>query len=242
VPSSQKRRPPSKSARPVSKPTRRPASKSRSAGKAGKAAAEAARRQREAVRQRTIAAVVVALVAGLVIVVAVSRSGSPKSSTATAPTTLAANDPAAAAAACVSDQKGDPVASGGAIHVPPAKYTVDPPAGGNHDPVPAPAGFYQPGDAPSDAHVVHSQEHGYVVIWYHPDLPAAELAVLHQVFDQHAKDVLVVPRSSMAQPVAATAWLSDGSRRRLLCGHANASVLSSFVTSFANKGPEAIPH
>jgi hypothetical protein len=89
---------------------------------------------------------------------------------------------------------------------------------------------------------VHSQEHGYVVIWYHPDLPAAELAVLHQVFDAHAKDLLVVPRASMQKPVAATAWLSDDSRRRLLCDHAEAKTLSGFVESFANKGPEAIPH
>lgn len=240
MPSSQKGRPPTKSTRPPTKSTR-PASKAARSRAANKAAAEAARRQQEAIRKRIIAGVVVALLAGLVIAIVVSQSGS-KSKSTTATTAAAADPVGAAAAQCVSDQQGDPIASGGAIHVPPAKYTVDPPAGGNHDPVPAPAGFYTTGDAPSDAHIVHSQEHGYVVIWYHPNLPASEMAILHQVFNQHAKDLLVVPRASMAKPVAATAWLSDNTRRRLLCGHADAGTLSNFVESFANKGPEAVPH
>src|SRR2546423_11065383 len=35
---------------------------------------------------------------------------------------------------------------------------------------------------------VHALEHGYVAVWYQPDLPPDQVAALHQVFDRHKGD------------------------------------------------------
>jgi hypothetical protein len=48
--------------------------------------------------------------------------------------------------------------------------------------------------------------------------------------------VLLVPRTSLSEPVAATAW-----RRRLLCPRPDVDSLGRFVRTYANKGPEKQP-
>jgi hypothetical protein len=134
-------------------------------------------------------------------------------------------------AGCTVDSRADK----GQAHVPAATYTVNPPAGGDHDAVPSPAGFYTEATVPADGHLVHSLEHGYVVIWYQPAaVSAATLDELRGLAGR-ARWVLVAPRPSMATPLAATAW-----HRRLLCpdGAGVAGPIGSFVTAFRNQGPE----
>ena len=138
---------------------------------------------------------------------------------------------------CKFDTRSDGDAGAGRNHVSNPTYDVDPPAGGNHSPTPAPAGVYTVDNAPPDGQLVHSLEHGYVIFWYRPDIPADELAVLQEVAKRHARDVLVVPRASMGTPVAATAW-----HARILCGVPEGATLERFVEKYANQGPEAIPH
>ena len=43
-------------------------------------------------------------------------------------------------------------------------YNSEPPSSGPHYDTPAQAGFYD--QAPADEYLVHSMEHGYVIIWY----------------------------------------------------------------------------
>jgi hypothetical protein len=132
---------------------------------------------------------------------------------------------------CTVDSRTDP----GRAHVPQATYTVDPPAGGDHDPVPAPAGFYDRSDVPADGHHVHSLEHGFVVVWYRPgDVPAATVEGLRDLARRH-RWVLVAPRPSLPTALAATAW-----HRRLLCPDPGAAEgpIGDFVTAFRNQGPE----
>ncbi|MEW6475103.1 MAG: DUF3105 domain-containing protein [Actinomycetota bacterium] len=132
---------------------------------------------------------------------------------------------------CRADSRADK----GQAHVPAAAYSVNPPAGGDHDPVPSPAGFYTEADVPTDGHLVHSLEHGFVIIWYQPaGVSAATLDWLRDLAGR-AKWILVVPRPSMATPLAATAW-----HRRLLCpdGPDMQEPISTFVTAFRNQGPE----
>jgi hypothetical protein len=131
----------------------------------------------------------------------------------------------------------DTEADDGRAHVADPTYTVDPPAGGDHNPVPAAAGIYTLENAPADGRLVHSLEHGYIVVWYHPDLPASDLATLRDLALRHSRDVLLVPRASMGTPVAATAW-----HARLLCGAPDVATLERFIDSYLNKGPEAVPH
>ncbi|HEY4410681.1 MAG TPA: DUF3105 domain-containing protein [Acidimicrobiia bacterium] len=130
---------------------------------------------------------------------------------------------------CTVDSRFDP----GQKHVPLATYTVDPPSGGDHDPVPSPAGFYDGTDVPGDGHLVHSLEHGFVIVWYRSGAVAA--ATLDGLRDLAAKHrwVLVAPRPSMAPALAATAW-----HRRLLCPDGATGPIGSFVAAFRNQGPE----
>lgn len=132
---------------------------------------------------------------------------------------------------CTTDSGADK----GQAHVPAATYSVNPPAGGDHDPVPSPAGFYNDADVPTDGHLVHSLEHGFVVVWYRPAVvAAATVDWLHDLAGR-AKWVLAVPRPSMGTPLAATAW-----HRRLLCpdGGGAQEPVGAFVTAFRNQGPE----
>ena len=135
---------------------------------------------------------------------------------------------------CTVDSQSDT----GQKHVPAATYTVNPPAGGDHDPVPSPAGFYTEANVPTDGHLVHSLEHGFVVLWYRPGgVTPATLDGLRDLAGRY-KWVLVVPRPSLPASLAATAW-----HRRLLCPDPAAALaaqgpIGNFVAAFRNQGPE----
>ncbi|HEX2040760.1 MAG TPA: DUF3105 domain-containing protein [Acidimicrobiales bacterium] len=116
----------------------------------------------------------------------------------------------------------------------PPRYTVDPPSGGDHLTPSVPPGFYVGDGMPPDGALVHSLEHGYVIVWYRS---AAEAQVARAVADQYARDVLVVERPTLSVPIAATAW-----GHRLLCEQADAGELAEFVVDRRNKAPEKVPH
>jgi hypothetical protein len=130
---------------------------------------------------------------------------------------------------CTVDSRADK----GQAHVSAATYSVNPPAGGDHDPVPSPAGFYDMANGPADGRLVHSLEHGFVVVWHRPDAVAqATVDGLRELTGRH-RWVLVVPRPSLPTALAATAW-----HRRLLCPDGANGPIGTFVTAFRNQGPE----
>ena len=135
---------------------------------------------------------------------------------------------------CDVDTRTDPIQGVG--HVDDPTYAVNPPSGGNHLSTAAAAGVYPAGQVP-EGRVVHSMEHGYVVLWHTPELPAAERDRLAQVQRDHARDVLMVERPGMPVPVAATAW-----GHRLLCQTVEADALDAFIDAYVNEGPEKIEH
>lgn len=207
------------------------ASRGGAAGKTTRAdRIEAARRarRRKKLQLRIAIAAVVALAVGAIAFNALSN----RSETSAFREKLTAGS-------CTFDTRDDAVSPAPNNHVPPPSYEVDPPAGGNHDPSPAPAGRYEQADAPTDAKVVHSLEHGYVAIWHRPGLAKKEMDVIAKVFDRYENDVLVVPRGSLppGTEVAATAW-----GERLLCENAELGPLTEFVEQYRNEGPEKVPH
>ena len=136
---------------------------------------------------------------------------------------------------CTVDSRTDK----GQAHVPAATYSVDPPSGGDHDPAPAKPGFYDMTNVPSDGHLVHSLEHGFVVIWYKSEptgVPAATVDWLRELTRRHPW-VIVAPRFPLpGAELAATAW-----HRRLLCPDGILGideVITTFVNTFRDKGPE----
>jgi hypothetical protein len=130
---------------------------------------------------------------------------------------------------CTVDSRADK----GQAHVPAATYSVNPPSGGDHDSVPSPAGFYDLANVPADGHLVHSLEHGFVVVWYQPEgVTPATLDGLRELARRH-RWALVAPRPSLPTALAATAW-----HRRLLCPDGAHGPIGNFVTAFRNQGPE----
>ena len=126
------------------------------------------------------------------------------------------------------------------------KYQSNPPAGGKHFQEPADDGAYS--QAPPDLYVVHSQEHGRVVIWFKTGAPREVRANLRSLFDQdQGFQLLVVPRNNMPYEVAATAWNRDpeprGTGKVLGCTKVNDSTydaLRAFIEDNRGNGPEVV--
>jgi hypothetical protein len=125
-------------------------------------------------------------------------------------------------------------------------YDTNPPTTGRHLQVPAEDGIYE--EAPPDSAVVHSMEHGRIVIWFKPDLPAEARASLRAFVEADNYQMLLVPREDMPYDVAATAWNAEpgrlGTGRLLGCPSFEDSVfdaLRAFRDEHRGKGPEAIP-
>jgi hypothetical protein len=127
------------------------------------------------------------------------------------------------------------------------KYPTNPPAAGKHYQFPADDGAYS--KAPLDVELVHSQEHGRVVIWFKPSLPKDTRADLKAMFDkQKGYQLLLVPRSNMPFQVAETAWNAApeplGTGRLLGCptiGDKTWDALQDFIEDNRGNGPEPIP-
>jgi hypothetical protein len=117
------------------------------------------------------------------------------------------------------------------------QYATDPPTSGDHYPQPLPAGCYA---GPQQAErLVHSLEHGNVVIYYNKALldPVALDMVqgLCQRYKGSWDGVLTVPRDEMAEALILTAW-----EHSLRLPAFDADRLSQFVDLFRGRGPERI--
>lgn len=191
------------------------------------AAAEAARRRKAARNRALIAGGLVAVIALLAITIINSRRSDQR--------VISALE---TSGNCEYDTRSDSDRGQGNNHVNGnVNYEVNPPSGGDHSSSPSPAGIFTVDNTPPDAQIIHSLEHGYITIWHKTDLPTADLEALRELTNRYARDVLLVPRASLEQPVAATAW-----HRRLLCQRPDIEALERFVTAYRNKGPEKVPH
>jgi hypothetical protein len=191
------------------------------------AAAEAARRRKAARNRALIAGGLLAVVALLAITITNSRRSNER-------IVSALED----SGNCDYDSRSDTDRGAGNNHITGnVSYEVNPPSGGDHNPSASPPGIFTVDNTPPDAQIVHSLEHGYVTIWHRPDVDTATLDGLRGVTNKYPRDVLLVPRPSLEQPVAATAW-----HRRLLCERPDVEALERFVTEYRNKGPEKIEH
>ena len=143
-----------------------------------------------------------------------------------------------ASGACDYDSRNDSDSGQGRNHVGGnLTYKVDPPSGRDHNPSAAPPGTFTAENGPPDGRIVHSFEHGYVAIWYRPDLDAAGLESLRALTSKYSRDVLLLPRASLGETqVAATAW-----HRRLICERPEVEAIERFITAYRNKGPEKVP-
>lgn len=136
---------------------------------------------------------------------------------------------------CEVDTRSDPTRAAGQNHVPNPSYAVNPPAGGDHAPSAARSGVYEGSSVPADGALVHSLEHGYVVVWHQPELPPEQVDELEEFERRHDGDVVVAERSGLPVPVAATAW-----GQRLLCQEVEPKTLDRFFAERVGDGPEDV--
>ncbi|HEX2161285.1 MAG TPA: DUF3105 domain-containing protein [Thermoleophilaceae bacterium] len=127
------------------------------------------------------------------------------------------------------------------------RYRSDPPTSGKHHPVPAEDNAYAV--SPDVRRIVHTLEHGRVVIWFDEDLPAKARASLKAFYRDDSHHVLLVPDTTdMPYAVAATAWNREpgryGTGRLLGCREYSGDVftaLAAFRDRHRDRGPELVP-
>ena len=158
-------------------------------------------------------------------------------------------DRAARAAGCeLTDSRGSGVATHTTSLSERVNYKDNPPTTGRHYEIPAEDGVYG-GDPPPDEALVHALEHGRVIVWVKPSVPADARASIRAMSDaDEGYQTLLVKRSNMPYAVAATAWNRDpapgGTGRTLSCDTWSAEVidaLRAFRDEHRSNGPEPVP-
>ena len=127
------------------------------------------------------------------------------------------------------------------------EYESMPPTSGRHFQVEAQDGDYE--QAPDAKRLVHSLEHGRVVIWFKQDLPRDVRAGLKALYDEDAFQMLLTPdETGSPYEVAATAWnrdpLPNGTGRLMGCEEFSPEVyeaLRAFKDEHRSNGPEPVP-
>jgi Protein of unknown function (DUF3105) len=155
--------------------------------------------------------------------------------------------PAARAAGCeLRSSRGRGVAAHTTSLDEKVNYKTNPPTNGRHYEVPAEDGAY--GEAPPDEALVHSLEHGRVIVWFKPGLSEAQRGDLKALFDEDSYQMLLVPRRDMPYEVAASAWNRDplpgGTGRLLTCERMSPELfdaLRAFRDEHRSNGPEPVP-
>jgi hypothetical protein len=143
-------------------------------------------------------------------------------------------DEAASKAGCVTRS----FRSEGRQHTPdPVKYKSNPPHSGPHNPVPADDAAYV--GAPPTEKLVHSLEHGRVIVHFRPTIEEERKGQLKSLFDEDPYHVLLVPNAKMPYEIAATAWTEVLGCKR--AGPAVFDALRAFIRQNRDRGPEFVP-
>lgn len=151
---------------------------------------------------------------------------------------------------------GEVIASEGANHISSgevAEYNTNPPTSGPHYADSAPAGIY---DNPvPDGNLIHSMEHGAVILWYKPSssmdnqpaegtesaktdgLSLQDIDRLKQIFSSASvSKKIMVPKVSLDAPIALTSW-----GRLLKLQTIDEVQIKTFMETNENRGPEKAP-
>jgi len=126
------------------------------------------------------------------------------------------------------------------------KYGSDPPTSGKHFEAAAEDGAYE--QTPDLKTLVHTLEHGRIIIWFKPTLPEQQRANLKALFDEDEYQMVLAPDDTMPYQVAASAWSRDptplGTGRLLGCktyGDKIFDAIRTFKDEHRSNSPEPIP-
>jgi hypothetical protein len=84
-------------------------------------------------------------------------------------------------------------------------YNSNPPTSGPHTGNAVAGGGIKDAPVPDEI-VVHSLEHGAVVLWYRDDVGQEDLERLKKVFNEAVGKKIMIPRNNMDKPIALTSW------------------------------------
>jgi hypothetical protein len=126
--------------------------------------------------------------------------------------------------------------SEGRYHLDPGEkweYGQTPPTSGPHDPAPIKPGFYKTPQAPEK--LVHSLEHGNIVIYYEKPTPSAlrQLKGWAKRYKGKWDGVIVTKLPGLGSAVILTAWT-----KLLRFDSFDPVNASAFIDTFRGKGPE----
>lgn len=112
-------------------------------------------------------------------------------------------------------------------------YNSNPPSSGAHYPDPQHAGVYT--KTPLDGNLVHSLEHGAIIIWYNPKkLSKEQTKTLTNIFTSiRLQKKIMTPRDTMPTAVALTSW-----GRLLPLKMLDEKQIRAFFKMNYDKGPE----
>ncbi|MFV2035838.1 MAG: DUF3105 domain-containing protein [Halocynthiibacter sp.] len=108
------------------------------------------------------------------------------------------------------------------------------PTSGSHDPFPVKAGFY--GNVLPRTRLLHSMEHGNIVIYYEKPGPEAiaRLKEWTSLYDGQLDGVIASVAVGLGEVVVMTAW-----NKSLRLNKFDAAAAAAFIDKFRGRGPEA---
>ncbi|HSW96383.1 MAG TPA: DUF3105 domain-containing protein [Candidatus Saccharimonadales bacterium] len=117
-------------------------------------------------------------------------------------------------------------------------YNSNPPTSGKHYAEPQDAGIYV--TPPQDGHLVHSLEHGAVILWYNPrQLSPEQIKQLKTIFISFTptkQKIIMTPREILDVPVAVSSW-----GRMLKLQTIDEEKIKNFFKTNYDQGPEQAP-
>ena len=118
----------------------------------------------------------------------------------------------------------------------PVEYQTLPPTSGPHFPDPTAPGFYTA--RPAFGYLVHSLEHGSVVIYYDPAQLSPEIEKSLRAFIKANSDteigIVAVPDADFKYPFILTAW-----DKMLKLDKYDPRVIRAFLAEYLGRGPES---
>lgn len=125
------------------------------------------------------------------------------------------------------------------LHVPRGEkhdaYNSNPPTSGPHwgDGVAGPG--IKDGSVPDEL-LIHSMEHGAVIVWYKNDLPADQVEKIKTAFTDASGKKIMTPRKNLTIPVALTSW-----GRLLELKTVDTAKIREFIEVNNDRAPEKAP-
>lgn len=118
------------------------------------------------------------------------------------------------------------------VHEP---YNSNPPTSGPHTGNDVAGAGIKDSPVPDEI-VVHSLEHGAVVLWYREDLKQEDVEKLKQIFVEASGKKIMMPRQNMETPIALTSW-----NYILKLETIDEDIIKEFIETNNDRAPEKAP-